>query len=397
MITFSCSCGKKYQLPDRLAGREVRCNQCGNALIIPNPEPAESENTAALAQTPAQTPTPASAAVAAPQHKTNHWGKIPLPNGEKNEHSPIVSGWATGPYQKGSSCILTIVLVLLGAGGAFVGGFLAGSFVHNFNSSQLADHSESEEPDTSDTAEDVAKDTAEKETSDVSTTYTAADWKIDENSPELFTAQTADGGQIRISLDQNPISAGEKTPTVLDDIADVLGSDGNSKTNNPSKESPKHSQSHSQTHNQTLRIHSESGTEFRLIFPAQGFVDFDAGKFQEIHFSLYIPDKANDGFKPAKTEGIGKTRILSNFSLRFVTESGFIEFVPENQEQFIAILDHAKSDWVPVRIPFSGNEIWKRVEHGLFGSRTYVRRIEFYAQPAGNGATLWIDNLKITE
>ncbi|MGL4594269.1 MAG: hypothetical protein ACRCUY_06025 [Thermoguttaceae bacterium] len=36
MISFNCSCGKKYQLPDRNAGREVRCNQCQKNLIVPN-------------------------------------------------------------------------------------------------------------------------------------------------------------------------------------------------------------------------------------------------------------------------------------------------------------------------------------------------------------------------
>ncbi len=36
MIEFSCSCGKKYRLPDRNAGREVRCNQCTKTLVVPN-------------------------------------------------------------------------------------------------------------------------------------------------------------------------------------------------------------------------------------------------------------------------------------------------------------------------------------------------------------------------
>ena len=36
MIIFSCSCGQKYHLPNRNAGREVRCNQCGKTLVVPN-------------------------------------------------------------------------------------------------------------------------------------------------------------------------------------------------------------------------------------------------------------------------------------------------------------------------------------------------------------------------
>ncbi|MDR2438010.1 MAG: zinc-ribbon domain-containing protein [Planctomycetaceae bacterium] len=356
MITFSCSCGKQYQLPDRLAGREVRCNQCGNALIIPNPEPIES--TAA---------TNTAASVSASQHEITQWGNVPIPSNEKNEHSPIVSGWTTGPYQKGSSCILTIVLVLLGAGGAFWGGFLAGSLVRNIKSPHLADLSEFYD-----------------EFEDEITEYTTADWKINQNSFELFTAQTADGGQIQISLDTNPPAAGEKTKKTLDDIANALGTDADKPEETPE-------------HNQTLQIHSESNAEFRLIWPSQGSVDFDAGKIREIHFSLYVPDNVNADFKPVKPEGIDKTLILSNFSLRIVTESGFIEFIPESQDKFVSILDHAKSDWVPIRIPFSGNEIWKRIDHGIFGSQTHVKSIELYTQPTGNGAILWIDNLKINE
>ncbi|MDR1140144.1 MAG: zinc-ribbon domain-containing protein [Planctomycetaceae bacterium] len=371
MITFNCSCGKKYQLPDRLAGREVRCNQCGNALIIPNPEQIEpTEQIELTEQTEPTTDVVTSATVS--QYETEQWGTIPVPDGVKNEQSPIVSGWATGPYQKGSSCILTIVLVLLGACSSFFVGFLAGSVLfrselsHRVNQSELYDETEEDEE-------------AEKET----TKYTAANWKIDENSLTLFTAQTANDGQIQISLDKNPPVVGEKTKKTLDDIADALGTDDKPKD--------------LLKHNQTLRIHSESNAEFRLVWPSQGLADFDAGKLREIHFSLFVPDKVNAGFKPVKPEGVDKVLILSKFSLRLVTESGFIEFVPENTEKFVSILEHAKSDWVPIQIPLSGNEIWKRIDHGIFGSRTHVKNIELYSQPTGNGVTLWIDNLEIKE
>lgn len=36
MIKFTCSCGKKYKLQDRIAGREVRCNQCHKTLLVPS-------------------------------------------------------------------------------------------------------------------------------------------------------------------------------------------------------------------------------------------------------------------------------------------------------------------------------------------------------------------------
>ena len=35
MIIFHCACGKKYKLPDRNAGRIVRCNQCEHSLQVP--------------------------------------------------------------------------------------------------------------------------------------------------------------------------------------------------------------------------------------------------------------------------------------------------------------------------------------------------------------------------
>ncbi|MDR2704524.1 MAG: zinc-ribbon domain-containing protein, partial [Planctomycetaceae bacterium] len=199
MITFSCSCGKKYQLPDRLAGREVRCNQCGNALIIPTSEQSETiESTDDIVTSATET-----------KHENTQWGKIPVPNGEKNEQSPIVSGWATGPYQKGSSCILTIVLVLLGAGSAFFAGFLAGSLLHRIESTHYdeqskyaeTDHEETEYPNNIENSNNNA------------TKYSASDWKIDENSLTLFAVQTADNGQIQISLDHNPPAIGEKNKT----------------------------------------------------------------------------------------------------------------------------------------------------------------------------------------
>jgi hypothetical protein len=366
MITFNCSCGKKYQLPDRLAGREVRCNQCGNALIIPNLEQtgqAEAAEQSIDFVTSAMTP----------QHEIAAWGKVPVPDGEKNEQSPIVSGWATGPYQKGSSCILTIVLILLGACSSFFAGFLAGSLLHRIASPRFADQLELD-------SEMEEFETLENETA----TYSVTNWKIDENSLPLFAAQTADNGQIRISLDHNPPVVSEKTKDTLDDIADALGTDDQPKD--------------LLKHNQTLQIHSESNAEFRLLFPSHGLIkDWDAGKFRDIHFSLYVPDKINAAFKPIKPDGVDKVLILSKFSLRFVTESGFIEFIPESQEKFVSILDHAKSDWVSIRIPTSGDENWKRVDHGIFGTRTHIRRIELYFQPTGNGVTLWIDNLETNE
>lgn len=62
MISFSCSCGKTYQLPDRVAGREVRCNQCERTLLVPREsqtEPVVPLNDAPAATPSQETPEPA--------------------------------------------------------------------------------------------------------------------------------------------------------------------------------------------------------------------------------------------------------------------------------------------------------------------------------------------------
>jgi hypothetical protein len=194
MITFNCSCGKKYQLPDRLAGREVRCNQCGNALIIPNPELTESTEPETEQITEQTYPAEKSVAPATtPQHGKAQWGEVPVPDGEKNEHSPIVSGWATGPYQKGSSCILTIVLVLLGACSAFFAGFLAGSALQR--RFEPPHHTNISEPDSETNENGETDENNEAETFGTETAISATvNWKNGENSLTLFAAaQTADG------------------------------------------------------------------------------------------------------------------------------------------------------------------------------------------------------------
>lgn len=34
-ITFQCSCGKLYKVPDEAAGKKITCKECGNALKVP--------------------------------------------------------------------------------------------------------------------------------------------------------------------------------------------------------------------------------------------------------------------------------------------------------------------------------------------------------------------------
>lgn len=39
-IKFACSCGKAYKVPEKFAGKRVKCKQCGEAIRVPS----ESEN-----------------------------------------------------------------------------------------------------------------------------------------------------------------------------------------------------------------------------------------------------------------------------------------------------------------------------------------------------------------
>lgn len=40
MIAISCQCGARYRVPEKLAGKRVKCKQCGSPIPIPVPEPA---------------------------------------------------------------------------------------------------------------------------------------------------------------------------------------------------------------------------------------------------------------------------------------------------------------------------------------------------------------------
>lgn len=37
MITFLCSCGHKYDVPNKYAGKKVRCKHCNNTSVVPTP------------------------------------------------------------------------------------------------------------------------------------------------------------------------------------------------------------------------------------------------------------------------------------------------------------------------------------------------------------------------
>lgn len=46
MIKFSCSCGKEYQVREQLAGREIKCSQCLQNVVIPEPSKSVSPSPA---------------------------------------------------------------------------------------------------------------------------------------------------------------------------------------------------------------------------------------------------------------------------------------------------------------------------------------------------------------
>src|SRR5207248_9797396 len=37
-ITFSCSCGKVFRVPESAAGKRAKCPKCGSVIVVPQPE-----------------------------------------------------------------------------------------------------------------------------------------------------------------------------------------------------------------------------------------------------------------------------------------------------------------------------------------------------------------------
>ena len=50
-IKFACSCGKAYKVPEKFAGKRVRCKQCGEPVLVPSTSaPISSARAAAVSQ-----------------------------------------------------------------------------------------------------------------------------------------------------------------------------------------------------------------------------------------------------------------------------------------------------------------------------------------------------------
>ncbi len=41
MIVVSCQCGARYRVPEKLAGRRLKCKKCSSPIAVPVPDPSE--------------------------------------------------------------------------------------------------------------------------------------------------------------------------------------------------------------------------------------------------------------------------------------------------------------------------------------------------------------------
>jgi len=107
-LTIACDkCGKKYQVPDQLAGKQVRCQQCAATFTVAAPLQMALEELDPLADVTlsslpaAANPLGAAAGAASPSHG-------------KQSAGGNVSGGPTDPVMRGVSCGLAAAgLVML--------------------------------------------------------------------------------------------------------------------------------------------------------------------------------------------------------------------------------------------------------------------------------------------
>lgn len=148
MITFRCSCGKTYQLQDRVAGREVRCNQCQKTLLVPTQSQNEpvvplEDQRSESAGVPAKSGDPRLAAdpgSASPGGDAK-WKAVPLPKHDDPEESPIVKAWQSGgsSYTKGGLAGIVVFVLLVGFFALFAG-IQLGQIMSGFGGHSPYDH-----------------------------------------------------------------------------------------------------------------------------------------------------------------------------------------------------------------------------------------------------------------
>lgn len=205
------------------------------------------------------------------------------------------------------------------------------------------------------------------------------DWSIAEQTPIPFAVRSADGAPALVSLDGNPAEK-NKGANTLDDVAAAFSDDDG--------------KSDAQMHTISLRVDSGSSRPVRLTWPARGEAALEGDKIKELRFSWYLSEKVNAVFKPGKPDGIDKVLECSSIALRLSSDTGFVEFVPANNDVLVSLVQQARRGWAPQRIPIRGDDVWKRNDYGLVGP-LLVRRIELVVGPTGEGVTFWVDHLGV--
>lgn len=404
MISFTCSCGKKYQLPDRIGGREVRCNQCQQTLLVPKqsqdkpvvpmPDPPEqTEDTNAKPETVASAPDESSllTVLSAGESKKSvmdevDWDATPVPKRPAMPNAVVVERSSAPTARKGNrtaesspskSSAGILVSLSITAILSLVLGFLGGKWiVENRNAASSGAGTEYSKTRNLDGSGKIVPSPGH---------LTASNWSVVDQEPIPFVVKTSDSKAIRISLAGNPVENAKKDKNaVLDHLAATLDTDDAS----TKKVGPRHGKSY--------KIESESPETLRLVWPGSGYADLDGMKLKEFRFFLYLSDQANSGFEPKKPEGAEQVLEFSDFRLRLIAETGYIDFVPVDMKKLVLLAESSRRDWTSIRIPISGNDDWKRENHGLVGPLV-VEKIELHVKPTGKGLTFWLDNLQIDE
>jgi len=381
MIEFTCSCGKKYRLPPRNAGREVRCNQCEKTLIVPGqsqtapivpvgeqPEPSLVQEAAKPKVEPkvesVATPvavTPQSIVAerkSSPVAAASPFTAVPITAvpASSMPDSPII----TPPDRRsgfpfGILIVLFVSILVVSAICFVVGRFSVGTPLPKIEYVESV----------------VVPPPPPRPAAD--------DWKTGEDSLPLFDIRTADGVPAKLSLDGDPTAEKSGKQSTLAEIAVALDDDQAIKGQ--------------ETHTISLRIDSESGKELCVVWPKSRNAGLDEDEIKELKFCIYFSGTANKDHNPGKPEGLDKTLELADFRLRIGDAFGDTEFVLAEKER-INLCEKGRITWFAVSVPIDGNDRWQRTERGRMTPKT-VDFIEFRAKPTGSGVTFWIDNLSI--
>ncbi len=99
-IDFSCNCGKRFRVEDHLAGKRVRCKQCGHELLVPSIEPEvtllEEHDEIGIVAEPPPSPRAPSRAASRPGPSQQQPQSVPASSGGLADW---LAGWLhTGTY-----------------------------------------------------------------------------------------------------------------------------------------------------------------------------------------------------------------------------------------------------------------------------------------------------------